>query len=261
MKHTSILKSILSICSLLIVSLSFGQNKSIKVTYFYPKDSLKFNQQFDAIKFNHGVTPNGKTTMIVHCESAFGVFDFIFKKEIFKLSRLLDYEDTSVSEEFDFKTKEWKLSDFSNPYPKTNTKVVDSTTFSEHNLYALIVAHDHGGIIQKAKFQDFGNEVYWPEFDYPNCLISDENKDGIPEFYLSYLGKSDGLDAKPYKQIVYNFKKKTLEKSKATSYYPSGNEEDNYSIEYDENWKKLPISIQKKSKKLIKDHKLRYETN
>lgn len=250
-----------TVSSFLVLCISFGQTKSIKVTYFYPKDSLQFNRQFEDLEYNYENKTYGKTTMIVHCESAYGIFDFIFKKQILKLSRILDYENTSVSEEFDFKTQKWKRTKDSNPYPTTNTEVVDSTNFSEHNLYALIVAHDHGGVVQKAKFQDFGNEVYWPEFDYPNCSISDENKDGIPEFYLSYLGKSDDLDAKPYKQIVYTFNKNNIQKSKATSYYPSGNEEDTYRIEYDENWKKLPIVIQKKSQKLIKEHKLRYETN
>jgi len=254
-------KYLFTFLSFLAFCVSFGQNKSQKVTYFYPKDSLEFNQQFDDIAFNYEYKTYGKTTMIIHCESAYGIYDFIFKKEILKLSRILDYENTSVSEVFDFKTKNWKLTEDSNPYPTTNTEVVDSINFSEHNLYALIVAHDHGGIIQKAKFQDFGNVVYWPEFDYPNCSISDENKDGIPEFYLSYFGNSDGLDAKPYKQIVYTFNNKNIEKSKATSYYPSGNEGDSYHIDFDENWKKLSILIQKKSQKLIKDHKLRYETN
>lgn len=254
-------KNLFTFLSFLVFYISFGQNKNIKVTYFYPKDSLQFNQKFEDLEYNYEFKTYGKTTMIVHCESAFGVFDFIFKKQILKLSRILDYENTSVSEVFDFKTKKWKLTEDSNPYPTTNTEVVDSINFSEHNLYALIVVHDHGGIVQKAKFQDFGNVVYWPEFDYPNCSISDENKDGIPEFYLYYFGNSDGLDAKPYKQIVYTFNNKNIEKSKATSYYPAGNEEDNYHIENDENWKKLPISIQNKSQKLIKNHKLRFETN
>jgi len=254
-------KYLFSFLSFLVFCFSFGQNKSLKVTYFYPKDSLQFNQQFDDIAFNHEYKTYGKTTMIIHCESAYGVFDFIFKKQILKLSRILDYENTCVSEVFDFKTKNWKLTEDSNPYPTTNTEVVDTTNFSEHNLYALIVAHDHVGIVQKAKFQDFGNVVYWPEFDYKNCSISDENKDGIPEFYLSYFGNSDGLDAKPFKQIIYSFKNKNIEKSKATSYYPAGNEGDKYHIDYDENWKKLPISIQNKSQKLIKNHKLIYETN
>lgn len=253
-------KTLFTFFALLIFNVVFAQNKDLKVTYFYPKDSLKFNPLFEELDYNFENKAYGKTTMIIHCESSYGVFDFIFKKKILKLSRILDYENTSVLEVFDFISKKWKLVEDSNPYPKTNTEVIDTTYISEHNLYALIMAHDHGGLLQKAKFQDFGNEVYWPEFDYPNCSISDENNDGIPEFYLSYFGNSDGLDAKPYKQIAYTFNNKSIEKSKATSYYPSGNEEDSYHVEYDENWKKLPISIQKKSQKLIKDHQLKYET-
>ncbi|WP_298396918.1 hypothetical protein [Flavobacterium sp.] len=252
-------KHLFTFLSFLVFNASFGQPKSLKVNYFYPKDSLQFNQQFEELEYNYDYKTFGKTTMIVHCESAYGTFDFIFKKQIFKLSRILEYENTSVSEVFDFKTKTWKLTDDSNPYQIATMKVVDTINYSEHNSFALIVAHDHGGIIQKAKFQDFGNVVYWPEFDYPNCSISDENKDGIPEFYLSYFGNSDGLDAKPYKQIVYTFNNKNIEKSKATSYYPSGNEGDKYYIENDENWKKLPISIQKKSQNLIKNHQLIFE--
>lgn len=137
-------------------------------------------------------------------------------------------------------------------------KPIDTNVYSEHNLYALILLHDHGTEIEKLKFQDFGNEVYWPEFDYANCSISDEDKDGMPEFYLSYMGESDGLDAKPYKQIIYTQTPKTKAtfiKSKATAFYPAGNEEDVYRVEYDSNWKTLPQAIQQKSNNIIKKHK------
>lgn len=35
------------------------------------------------------------------------------------------------------------------------------------------------------------------------CEVGDADKDGFPEFYLTYFGESDGLDAKPLKVIVY----------------------------------------------------------
>ena len=240
---------------LLQCTLFFGQQKPMKIEYCYPKDEATFNTQNEAITFNYEPSTFGKTTMIVHCESFWGTFDFIFKKKVLNLTRILDFQSTSVEEVYDFKTKKWKLSNNSNSYPPNNEKPKDTTVYSTHNLYALVLAHDHGGVLQKAIFQDFGNEIYWPEFDYPNCTISDEDKDGKPEFYLTYKGNSDGLDAKPIKQIIYSFKEKELAKSKATAFLPAGNAEDTFYVEYDNNWKLLPSAIKVKSKKIIDSYK------
>jgi hypothetical protein len=228
-----------------IISFSFAQIKPLKIKHYYPKDSLVFAKDFDEVEYHYERKQFGKTTMLIHCESEIGHFEFVFKKKILNLEHF-GGDSTNVYGANGKITKE-----YNEPY-----------TLSKHNLYALLLLHDHGGIIEKIKFQDFGNQVYWPEFDYPNCSISDENKDGIPEFYLSYLGESDGLDAKPYKQIIYTYfkdsPKKEFIKYKATSFYPAGNEEDIYSIEYDANWKKLPKTIQAKSNLILKKHREKY---
>jgi hypothetical protein len=230
---------------LFVVSVSFSQTKLLKIKHYYPKDSLAFAEDFDDVDYHYERKEFGKTTMLIHCESEIGNFEFVFKKKILSLERF-GGDSTNVYGANGKITKE-----YNEPY-----------TLSKHNLYALVLLHDHGGVLEKIKFQDFGNEVYWPEFDYANCSISDENKDGIPEFYLAYLGDSDGLDAKPYKQIIYtHFKdspKKEFIKYKVTSFYPAGNEGDVYSIEYDTNWKKLPKAIQAKSNLILKKHKGKY---
>jgi len=130
------------------------------------------------------------------------------------------------------------------------------STIKYHNLKANLMLEDHTGLIQIARFQDFGNEVYTPEFQYPYCLADDADKDGKPEFYLTYLGASDGLDEKPLKVIIYsasNLNHDKYTKSKATAWYPGGNENDVYHVEYDANWNKLPIAIQERGLKILND--------
>ncbi|OUD36785.1 hypothetical protein [Flavobacterium sp. FPG59] len=248
-------KNYLTILLLVVYHFSFGQLKPIEVSYFYPKNEASFNSINDVISFDYESKKYGKTTMIVHSTGTFGSFDFIFKKKILKLTRTINFKNVSVEEEYNMATKKWKTTENSNAYPPKTEQAIDTTTYSTHHLYAIILAYDHGGVVEKVLFQDFGNEIYWPEFDYKNCSISDENKDGIPEFYLTYMGNSDGLDAKPLKQIIYSFANKKLEKSKATAYFPAGNEEDTFHIEYDINWKKLHKAIQTKSQKIINQHK------
>lgn len=213
----------------------------IKSTVYYPKDSLLFKQQ-SGFDFSYQKETFGKTTMAVKTNSAWGELYFIFKKKIKNISHFGgDYSDVYGHK----KDGSWGVvrKDYNEPY-----------TVSEHDLFALILESNHGRLTEKARFQDFGNEVYWPEFDYPNCFVSDENHDDIPEFYLSYLGMSDGLDAKPFKQIIYTFSKskKKLIKSKATAYSPAGNPEDKYYEVFDLNWKNLPKEIQKRSLKILK---------
>lgn len=227
-------------------SYSIAQLKPLNVTFYYPKDSTTFNHDFlNELDYQYEREKFGKTTMIIHCESEVGHFEFIFKKKILSLEHF-GGDSTNVYGINGKITKE-----YNEPF-----------TISKHNLYAFVLLHDHGGMIEKIKFQDFGNEVYWPEFDYSNCFISDENKDGIPEFYLTYLGESDGLDPKPYKQIIYTYFKNSLKKefikSKATAFYPAGNPENTYQIEYDSNWKKFPKSIQNKSILVLKKHREKY---
>ena len=221
-----------------------SQNKSLKIDYYYPKDSSLFNKNITDFDFNYEKDLYGKTTMIIHCESAWGDFEFVFKK---KINKLTHYGGDSVNV---YDGGKVVRKDYNQPY-----------TISEHNLFAFVLVHDHGGTLEKIKFQDFGNEVYQPEFDYTFCSISDEDKDGKPEFYLCYMGESDGLDAKPFKQIIYTFpvagNTKAMVKSKATAYYPAGNEEDVYKAAYDANWNLLPAVVQLKSKNILKAHKMK----
>jgi len=248
---------------LVFVNSVTAQTKPLIVQRYYPKDSLKYSKAVPDGEFNYESKSYGKTTMIIHCESQYGHFEFVFKKKISKLSRMIDYKDGAVGEVYNFKTKKWVHEEETWKHSDMKGKPKDTIVFSEHNLYAFVLLHDQGGLIEKAKFQDFGNVVYWPEFDYQKCTISDEDKDGKPEFYLSYMGDSDGLDAKPFKQIIYTIPEKSANqifvKSKATAYYPSGNEDDIYKIEHDENWKQLPKPVKLKSQKIIKDHSLKYK--
>lgn len=256
-------KYLFSFILFLFLHTIIAQVKPLVVQRYYPKDSIKYRKAVPDADFNYESKLYGKTTMIVHCESQYGHFEFVFKKKISKLSRRIDYKDGGVGEVYNFKTKKWVHEEGTWNNSDFKTKPRDTILYSEHNLYAFVLLHDHGGLVEKAKFQDFGNVVYWPEFDYKNCSISDEDKDGMPEFYLSYMGDSDGLDAKPFKQIIYSIPDlsahKNNTKSKATAYYPSGNEEDVYHVEYDENWKQLSKNIKLKSQKIIKAHSLNYK--
>ncbi len=221
-----------------------SHSQKLQTKTFYPKDSTVFNEQSD-FDYSYGTKPYGKTTMIIRASSRYGEFHFIFKKR----SKAIEHFGGNYSDVYGIKTDgTWGVvrKDYNEPF-----------TLSNHNLYAFILLSDHGGTIEKVKFQDFGNEVYWPEFDYQNCFVADENKDGIPEFYLTYNGESDGLDAKPYKQLVYTFtlKNKEFVKSKATAYFPAGNEEDHYYEEFDANWKALAVEIQRRSKAILTQNK------
>ena len=134
----------------------------------------------------------------------------------------------------------------------------DDNTDIVKNIRAYVLLADHGGYVQKQKFQDFGNEVYWPGFIYPDCFIMDADGDGEPEFYLTYFADSDGMDPKPLKVIVYNSHQKTdgkFLKAKATAFYPAGNEDDVYHVEYDESWLALPEAIKKAADGIIKKHR------
>ncbi|MFG4004210.1 hypothetical protein [Flavobacterium aquidurense] len=252
-----------TLTSLFFINSIIAQKKPLIVQRYYPKDSVKYSKVVPDTDFNYESKLYGKTTMIIHCESEYGHFEFVFKKKINKLSRMIDYKNGAVGEVYNFKTKKWVHEEETWKHSDMKDKPQDTIIFSEHNLYAFVLLYDHGGMIEKAKFQDFGNVVYWPEFDYQKCTISDEDKDGKPEFYLSYMGDSDGLDAKPFKQIIYTIPEKSVSqnfiKSKATAYYPSGNEDDVYRIEYDENWKQLSKAVKLKSQKIIKDHSLKYK--
>lgn len=230
-----------------------SQQQAVMVRNFYPKDSTAFNQEVKGLRFNDKHEQYGKTTMIIHAVSPAGIFDMVFKKNIHQLRRMIDFEDKSVSELYNFKTKAWEHEEGSWSYSDVKGMPKDTVIISTHDLYCFIYRHEATAIAEVARFQDFGNVVYWPEFDYPQCTISDEDKNGVPEFYLSYMGYSDGLDAQPYKQIVYTGATGAaiLTKAKATAYYPNGNEDDHFHIEYDTSWKQLPQAVKTRSRRLI----------
>jgi hypothetical protein len=247
------------------ISLVSSQEKPITVTHYYPKDSVSFKENILEFDYNYESEKYGKTTMVIHCNSSRGYYDFIFKKKIFKLWRTIDYNEGGVVEIFNFQNHKWEHENGTWNHTDMHSKPIDTIVQSIHNLYAFILIEDHGGVVEKARFQDFGNEIYWPSFDYQHCNISDEDKDGRPEFYLSYMCESDGLDAKAYKQIIYSYPglpdSKSLIKAKATAFYPAGNEDDVYHIEYESNWKTLSDAIKKKSLQILAEHKKIYEKN
>jgi hypothetical protein len=238
---------------------SFSQSLNTKT--YYPKDSLEYTKTND---WDYHLTDYldkekfGKTTMIIKAETKSGHFHFVFKKKIHELTRTINYNGKAVGEYFDFKTNQWKHQPETWTYNDVKGQIpIDTTVYSTHDLYAFVFVEDHGGLLEKARFQDFGNVVYWPAFDYPNCSVSDEDQNNSPEFYLTYMGHSDGLDAKEYKQIIYSFPKNshTLSKSKITAFYPAGNEDDVYKEVPDTNWKVLPKKIQTKSKQILGNYK------
>jgi len=229
---------------------STAQKKGgIEVSWYYPKDSVRYEQDFPGQDYHVDRTEFGKTTMLIHVKSSVGTFDYILKKKILRTEKFeggyVDVYGTKPDG-----TNGVVRKDYMEPYSLT-----------EHNLYAFVYLYDHGGFLEKARFQDFGNVVYWPEFDYPNCFAADEDKDGVPEFYLTYSGFSDGLDPTEVKQIVYTIpevsKGKPLTKSKAVRYLIKDGETDpeDYRDSFDAQWKKLPKSVQSRSLKILNGKK------
>lgn len=187
-----------------------------------------------------------KKVVSVHAPKI-GHYDFIFAEKLIKEEKFGgDYSDV-----YGIK-KDGKYGvvrqDYNEPY-----------TLRQKNLHAYVLLHDHGGYLEKAVFRDFGNVLYWPEFKYKYCLVDDADKNGIPEFYVSYFGASDGLDSKPFKVITYTYDTHNkMFKSKATALYPGGNPEDEYTFEYDKNSNLLPKAIRKKIKWILDEHKMSF---
>jgi len=123
------------------------------------------------------------------------------------------------------------------------------------DLYAGIFVEDHGGLIPKVTFKDFAKGLAQPKYLINYCEVGDANKDGFPEFYLTYFQESDGLDAKPLKVIVYTgIGEKTFTKSKITGWI-SFQEEDEYREERDATFKILPKAIRLQAEKILNDAK------
>lgn len=121
------------------------------------------------------------------------------------------------------------------------------------DLYAGIFLEDHGGIIPQVTFKDFAVGLAQPRYLINFCELADANKDGFPEFYLTYFEDSDGLDSKPLKVIVYTkTEEKKISKSKITAWIPF-QEEDKYREVKDTNFRALPEEIRLKAEKILKD--------
>lgn len=118
------------------------------------------------------------------------------------------------------------------------------------DLHAGLYIEDHGGILELITFKDFAGPLSQPEYLLEYCITEDADKNKSPEFYLTYFEGSDGLDAKPLKIIVYSKNGKNFTKSKITAWIPF-QPEDKYKVEKDENYKKLPKSIQIKAEQLL----------
>lgn len=123
------------------------------------------------------------------------------------------------------------------------------------DLHAGIFLEDHGGIIPLVTFNDFAVGLAQPRYLINFCELVDADKDGFPEFYLTYFEESDGLDAKPLKVIIYTNKdKKAFSKSKITGWIPF-QEEDEYREIKDINFIALPKEIRLKAEKILKNAK------
>ena len=229
-------------------TLVFSQTADVKTVYYYPKDSLQYERDFPDQEYHRERSVYGKTTMLIHVTSKMGTFDYVFKKKIKKTEKFAGgYHDVYGTKADG--SQGIIRQDYSAPY-----------TLTEHDLYAFVYLYDHGGFLEKAAFQDFGNVVYSPEFDYQNCFVSDEDKDGKPEFYLTYKGFSDGLDPIPHKQLVYTIpdpsKGKRLVKAKATRFHIKDpeTEAEAYPDIFDAAWKQLPKKVQQRSLKILNSY-------
>lgn len=133
---------------------------------------------------------------------------------------------------------------------ETKSKGESYLTPKPKDLYAGLYIEDHGGILKQITFKDFAGPLSQPNYLLDYCIATDADKNKSPEFYLTYFESSDGEDAKPLKVIVYSRNGKAFEKSKITawlSYQPDAKD----GIEKDENFKKLPKSIQLKAEDLL----------
>ncbi len=187
----------------------------------------------------------GIVKKIISTETGNGFYYFVFLE---KPMRKEEYRGKVVTEYGVKSNGEWG---------EVKKEEDDDVVYSIKNLRAFILRSYHGGYDRIQKFQDDGNVVYWPEFVYNDCLVDDADDDGHPEFYLTYFGFNDGLDAKPLKIIVYNSGAKVGDgflKAKMTAFYPVGNEGDEYRVEYDEAWLSLPDAVKARMKNILESY-------
>lgn len=121
------------------------------------------------------------------------------------------------------------------------------------DLHAGIYLEDHGGLIPKITFRDFAEGLAQPRYCLNFCLVDDADNNGFPEFYLTYLEDSDGLDAKPLKVLVYTLLDGTrFTKSKITAWLPF-QDGDLYREVKDNNYQKLSAPIRQQAEKILSD--------
>lgn len=137
------------------------------------------------------------------------------------------------------------------------SKASNSAYFDNNpkDLHAGIFLEDHGGLLPQIAFKDFSVGLAQPKYLINSCEIGDANKDGFPEFYLTYFEESDGLDAKPLKVIVYTrLGGDKFSKSKITAWIPF-QPEDEYREEKDANFRLLPQHIGLRAERILKEAK------
>lgn len=244
---------------------SQAQNKTLKVSRYLPADAKKYKQQ-TGLSYSYEDGGYGTTELIVHCETDRAHYEFVFTKKVRSRTRFTHYkEDRSVQESYNFKSRQWEYVEGSAKH--TDMKSAVDTTYvniGDYVLYAFVVLQEQGGRVEKAVFKDFGNEVFYPRFDYPLCSVSDEDRNGNPEFYLSYFAISDGNDDKEFKQLIYtapavSAQGKNFIKSKATAYYPVEDTGAVYRVEYDANWKRLSEAVKSRSRAILKQHRKHWD--
>lgn len=218
------------------VSSSFCVAEKMKISTLQPSnpDYQSIHDEFKS---------QGEITRIISADTSGGLYFFVFVEQHLKTEVHKGMETTLYGV---MKDESWG---------EVKKIKEDDITYTIKNLRAYVLLADHGGYTERQKFQDFGNEVYWPVFIYDDCFIQDVDRNGDPEFYLTYFGQSDGLDAKPLKVIVYDshqMKGGKYIKAKTTAWYPAGNEDDKYRIEYDEAWLALPDVIKNKTNEILK---------
>lgn len=232
----------------------------------YPAAKAAAYTQASGLPYSYKPDEYGATELILRYTGTAGKFSFVFNRIPMSATRYIDYKDGSVAERYDFSRRIWVVEEGSHQHHEMQGKATDTTIWREDKLYAFVLQEQPGGqSIERVQFKDFGNVVYWPDYVYDLCTIADADKDGKPEFYLTYFADSDGLDAKELKQIVYTLPVNATDKlikSKATAYYPvdTGDESDTevYHENVDQNWTSLHKAIQQKSKYLLLQYKRRH---
>lgn len=248
--------------AILLSVTAIAQQSKTTIASYLPAKAAAYTQA-SGLPYAYKADQYGTTELILRYSGTAGNFSFIFNRMQISATRYIDYKDGAVAERYDFTNRKWVVEEGSHQHSDMKGKAIDTSIMREDRLYAFVLQEQPGGqSIERIQFKDFGNVVYWPDYVLDLCAIEDADKDGKPEFYLTYFGDSDGLDAKELKQIVYTMPANAqdkLVKSKATAYYPVdiGDETDpqTYHETFDHNWKALHRAIQQKSKYLMLQYK------